>query len=243
MAKTTQSHKIFCCLLIFLTQISAALFGLDVKNCYIKDSAKHEFNQKLLKTILEQEQVPNRTPVDQAHHLSARIRQIAQALLKNGFKTDAYEVPEIDPNSVVSFNCFPIWEGEKNSSEPIPLTFFVYLWPSEELALKYHHSDPFNNRYASIIHRHPIPCAFAVLQGTLIQNNYVLVDKTIRLIDEEKFQAGEGDIDDLKKPVIHKLSNKGDSSKISLSLHAYGLSSAEKVMACFLETLSVCSYE
>lgn len=242
---------LICFLLIFLDQIPTKLFGLDVKYCYIKDIVKHESNQKVLKTILEQElasHVSNRDPADQANHLSSRITQIANAMLKNGFLAEAYKVPEFDRNSVVSFNCFALWEGDNNATGSIPLTFFVYVWPSEELALKYNPSEPLNFRYASIIHSHPIPCAFAVLQGALIQNNYEQVssystDRSIRFIDEEIFREGEGDIDDLKKKFIHKLYNRGTYSKVCLSLHAYGLSSSEKVMACFRETLSKCSYE
>lgn len=187
------------------------------------------------------------TFVDQSNYLSARITNIANTLLKDGFLADAYEIPNFDQNSIISFNCFALWEGEKNTKGSIPLTFFVYIWPSEELALKHNSANPLNRRYSSIIHSHPIPCSFAVLQGTLIQKNYECIGsdpmaKFVRLIDEEIFRKGEGDVDDLTKPRIHQLYNNGHNSKICLSLHAYGLSSAEKVMTCFRETISERTY-
>lgn len=221
------------------------IFGLEAKHCYIQDSVKHAFNQKTLNAILEKElkSVANWSAINQANYLSARITQIAHAMLENGFLAEAYAVPEIDRDSMLFFNCFSLWEGDKNANHPIPLTFLVYVWPSQELALKFHPSHPQNTHYASNIHCHPIPCAFAVLKGSLNQNNYEQIGKgSILLVDEQIFHEGEGDVDDLKKSFIHKLYNKGSNSKMCLSLHAYGLSSKDKVMKCFRETFSECSY-
>lgn len=238
-----------CYLFIFIVQAPATLLGLDVKYCYIRDTVKHEFNQKLLKDILDKElaTLSNMTFVDQANYLSARITKIANTLLKQGFSADAYGIPNFDQKSVISFNYFVLWEGEKKTKGSIPLTFFVYIWPSEEVALKHNSTNPFNCRYSSMIHSHPIPCSFAVLQGTLTQKNYERIGsapkaKIVRFIDEEIFREGEGDVDDLIKPFIHQLCNRDPDSKICLSLHAYGLPSAEKVMQCFRETLPVCTY-
>lgn len=239
--------KTICFLFVLLIQSFSLLFGLEIKDCYIKDKAHHESNQKILKVILDQElSLSNGAVIDQASYLSGRITEIAMAMIKKGFSSEAYGIPEIDQNSIVSFNCFVLWEGDKNDS--IPLTFFIYIWPSEKFALQYHPSDLVNSRYASIIHSHPIPCAFAVLEGTLIQNNYERLtphstDRNIRFINEEIFRIGEGDVDDLKEPFIHKLYNRDSSSKVCISLHAYGLSSEEKVMKCFQETYSNCSYD
>lgn len=159
---------------------------------------------------------------------------IANTLLEKGFQIDAYDVPEGVQDSILSFYSFPLWEGNS-----IPLTFFVYVWPSEQLALQYNASQ---NRYGSVIHSHPIPCAFTVLHGILTQNSYELAsEKAVRFICEERFQVGTGDIDDLQKIFIHKLYNR--DSKYCLSLHAYGLSSAEKVRECFDETRAACTYE
>lgn len=237
-------------LLFFLNQGFSNLFGLDVRHCYIKDWVKHESNQKLLKNILEQElalHVSNGTPFDQAKDLMSKITQIASEMLKHGFSADAYEIPELGQNSVVSFSYFPLWEGGK-AKNPIPLTFFVYVWPSEKIALKNHSSDPLNCRYGTVIHCHPIPCAFAVLKGALIQNNYeeassYSTDRKICFINEDVFLPGEGDVDDLKKQFIHRLYNRGTDSKVSLSVHAYGLPTAEKVKACFYDTFFKCAYQ
>lgn len=238
-----------CFLFIFLVQVPATLVGFNVKHCNIKDAAKHEYNQKLLRTLIEKElaaQDESMTPVDQAHYLSAKIKKIAHSLLEHGFSTDAYGIPDFDQNSMISFYAFSLWEGEHNRTGPIPVTFFIYIWPSEKLALKYNSSNPLNRYYASSIHSHPIPCSFAVLQGTLTQNNYECVKshptKIARFVDEEIFKEGQGDIDDLTKPFIHQLYNKDPDSTVCLSLHAYGLSSEDKVMKCFRETRSNCTY-
>ena len=249
---TLLSRKIVACyFFMFLVQVPATLLGLDVKYCYIRDIVKHEHNQKILKSILDKELVTldsNKTFDDQANYLSARITKIANTLLIQGFSADAYAIPNFDQNSIISFYSFVLWEGEKNTSGSIPLTFFVYIWPSEELALKHNSSNPLNCLYSSIIHSHPIPCSFAVLQGSLVQKNYerIVSDpmvKIVRLINEDIFQKGEGDIDDLTKPFIHQLYSKNPDSKMCLSLHAYGLASEEKVMKCFRETLSDCTYD
>ena len=118
--------KAICFLLVLLLQITPLIFGLDIKNCYIKDQAKHESNQKLLTTILQLELAGSSgTVVDQANYLRGRITWIANAMVKNGFSDEAYGVPEIDQNWIVAFNCFALWEGDKNDF--IPLTFFVYI--------------------------------------------------------------------------------------------------------------------
>jgi len=233
---------------VLLLLIPILFFGLDVKFCAISDLAKHEANQKLLNSIIKQELAalgPKKTAAEQANYLSHRITQIANALLKDGFATDAYKNPQLEVNSVVSFDCFPLWEGENNQS--IPLTFFVYVWPSEEFALQSNSSNPGNIYYGSIIHSHPIPCALAVLDGTLIQRNYELVasdsiDRVVRLTDEDVFQKCEGAVDDLSEPFIHQIYAKDSGSKPTLSLHVYGLPSQEKVMASFKETSSSHSY-
>lgn len=229
-----------CLFLILLCQISPALFGFGMENCYVVDASKHESNQKLLIAIVKQELAslsPKKTPDEQAKYLGNRINQISDKLLKRGFAAEAYGIPELDENSIVSFNCFSLWEGKS-----IPLTFFVYVWPSEELALKYNFADPLNRHYCSDIHSHPIPCAFAVLEGTFYQKNYVRSEGGVQFIGEEVFQKCEGSIDDLQEPFIHQMYSKGTGTKPALSLHAYGLSSEAKVMQCFDENSSQHSY-
>lgn len=239
-------------LLVFLSQTSVKLFGVDVRHCFIKNSAKHACNQRLLEEIVEQELVQSamkRGAEDQATYLSSRLQQIVHSLLERGFSVDAYAVPEIDQRAVVSFNCFSLWEGDRQADGAVPLTFFVYIWPSEVYSLKHNSCEPRNSQYGSIVHRHPIPCAFAVLSGALSQSTYEEEvqasnnERCIRCIKEEIFQVGEGESDDLRVPFIHKLYNPGTHSTVTLSLHAYRLPSAEKVMNCFRNTFSQCSYE
>lgn len=232
--------------IIFFSQINSTLIAeSEVKQCYIKDYAKHQHNQQILSSILKKEMSGlNNTPKEKADYLSKKIREIGLKLLKNGFHTDAYAIPQVNPNTMMAFNCFPLWEGERNNQEEIPLTFFVYVWPSEKIALRYNSNHPNNHFYGSNIHSHPIPCALAVLEGSLVQKSFERIkssEKIVRLIQEEIFSKGQGDVDDLQKPFIHQLYNKGPNP-ITLSLHAYGLSSEQKVMDCFDETFSDCSY-
>lgn len=219
---------------------------VELKQCFIADLSKHETNQRILKAVLEEEidlLHANRS-VDKAHDLAQRISQIAQALSAKGFSSDAYQVPALDQNSIVSFNCFVLWEGEQNTGESIPLTFFVYLWPSEELAQRYY-SESWNNYYTTNIHSHPIPCALATLEGTLIQKNYELVDpvkRTVRLVNEESFKKYEASVDDLNAPFIHQVYSKGSGNALAVSLHAYGLPTEKQVMEAFKVNHDLHSY-
>jgi hypothetical protein len=236
--------------MFFLCLISTHLLGFDVRCCYVTDAAKHQANQQILKTMIEEELSTidsNMTTADQVHYLITKVPKIAGSLLKKGFFLDAYGVPVIDEHSIVSFNRFTLWEGEKNSRESLPVTFFAYAWPSEEFAIHYHPPGPLNAKYSSAIHSHPIFCSFSVLEGTLFQKNYELVlshpmKRTVSLSSEEIFQEGAGSVDYLDQPFIHQLCARGTGSKPTISLHAYGRSSAEKVVQTFQETRSVHFY-
>ncbi len=238
-------------LFILVTLTPALLFGLEVSYAYVKDEAKHEFNKKLLNSILEKKFIKpnaNLSPASQAKHLNSKIAKVAHELINQGFCVDAYAVPDAAPDSIISFSCHVLWEGEKNVTGPVPITFFIYIWPSEKLALAYNASNPLNCRYHTIIHSHPISCSFAVLQGSLVQNNYVCTNpsvkpKLVRFVNEEIFNEGEGDVDLLTKPFIHQLYNRDCSSKVCLSLHAYGLSSESKVWDCFDATKTDCTFQ
>src|SRR5262245_3203032 len=134
-------------LFIVLNYVPDTLLVIDVKYCYIKDTMKHEVNRKLLRAILDKELAnldSNTIFVDKASYISSRITNIANSFLKNWFLPSAYDIPNFDQNSIISYNCFLLWEGEKNHKKSIPLTFFVYIWPSEELALKHNSTHPLN---------------------------------------------------------------------------------------------------
>jgi hypothetical protein len=226
--------------ILVLTLSFNNLAGFEIKNCFIADPVKHASNKQLIDVVINEKlsEVSKKKGIDQANYLTANILQIADALLKKGFSNTAYAVPLLDQNSIVSFNQFVLWEGGCSAKESIPVTFFVYVWPSEKLALHYNASNPSNNRYASNIHSHPVSCAFAVLQGVLIQNNYQLNSDNpngniVDFMGEEILPVGAADIDDLKKIFIHQLYSRENDDKPCISLHAYGLPTADKVMECF----------
>lgn len=230
----------FFILLTFV--LMSSYLTAELNYCFIKDEAKHLANQKLLESILEQELAvcPYNSPSDQANFLSRRIHTIGKALLAEGFLCEAYGTPTVHPQAYLCFNFFPLWEGKNHS---IPLTFFVYAWPSKELALSYNSNDPRNQYYASLIHSHPISCAFAVLDGSLIQKSFELIEgTTVRLTHTERFFKGEGEIDDLSGLFIHQMYNPEKSTKLTLSLHIYGLDSSQKVIQSFNETASHHTY-
>ena len=230
--------------LLILCLMSISLWGLEIKDCFIVDGAKHETNKDLLHAILDEELVRLNfsSSMEKADHLLRRISQIADRLLKSGFSVDAYSVPKIDANSVAAYNRFPLWEGDQSGKEPVSLTFFVYVWPSIEYALQYSPLDPLSSCYGTSIHSHPIGCAFAVLEGTLVQKSYERVFSTcsiqngVRLIGEEVFNKLNGDVDDLERPFIHRIYCRGVGSTPAVSLHVYAMPTAGKVMECFEQT-------
>lgn len=215
----------------------SSVVGGELKHCYIKDQNKHANNQKLLKTIIDEELATHGQSMqasEKANFLAIRISLIAKELIKKGFSAEAYAIPYLNSGSIVTFDCFTLWEGEKDA---IPLSFYMYIWPPVELALRYQDKNA-PHCYASIIHSHPIPCAFSVLQGTLIQKKYEVVDRSrkhVRCVSLELFDLGKGEYDDLKQLSIHKLYTKGT---VCLSLHAYGVKSSEDISKCFGETLA-----
>ncbi len=232
---------------IVLACVISQLFGIEVKYCSIADEAKHLENQKILGAIIEKELGPvqKKSAEEKAVYLSSRVSEIGHQMLKRGFAIEAYGNPKADEGSLLAFDRFALWEGETHGS--LPLTFFVYAWPSEEYALQYNASHPRNRYYSSCIHSHPISCALAVLEGTMTQKNYELIaahsiDRVVRQIGEEVFQRGDGAVDDLSESFIHQLYAKGNGSKPALSLHVYGLPTEEKVMASFEETSAAHSY-
>lgn len=233
-------------ILLTLLLFFSCSYALEVKHCVISDQAKHEKNSKILAQILDEE-IANISQFDgtiQSLYLFSRIDKIAKKLLERGFSQDAYQLPEINDHYIVSFTRLPVWEGGKNAKNNIPITFFFYLWPNEEYALKFLASSAVNSKYASIIHSHPIYCAFTVLDGSLVQRNFEEVDeksRTVSLIDQEILHVGDGTFDDLRNSMIHQIVNKGDHP-LAISLHAYGLPTAKKVVDSFYEEMPRCAY-
>ena len=216
--------KIFLMLYIFL---SAALHSLQVAPCYIQEADLHASNQQILAQIIDR--ALDAQPPDPASHLLSNISHIARQLLNQGFSPAAYAVPSIDQDTEAAYQSFPLWEG---ASRSIPLTFFLYVWPSQETSAL----SPAHIHYATPIHSHPIPCALSVLHGTLLQQNYQLVDtaRSVRLIGHEIFQPLQGAIDNLDHPFIHRICGTGANPAVSL--HVYGLATKEEVWKSFRET-------
>ncbi len=230
-------------LTIFAFCFNLTLQSLEINPCYVKDGEKHQRNKEILASIIQEElSTLNVTSDEKSRYLSNRIDQIARKLICRGFHKEAYQVPQINHQQAASFNCFALWEGASQTVDRIPLTFFIYIWPSEKSSQHYHGGS--YHSYQSNIHSHPISCALSVLCGSLTQRCFSRTDpqnKVVKMVRTDIFNEGEGDIDDLKQPFVHQLCNK-DHEPMTLSLHAYGLASAEQVMNCFRETFAECSF-
>lgn len=219
------------------------LQAVETRPCYIQDHVKHQKNKELLAAIIKEELYNlNLNSYEKSRYLSNRIRQIAQKCIDRGLSIEAYQVPEIDFEKAASFKSFVLWEGAEQTIDSVPLTFFIYIWPSEKNILQYHGLH--YRSHKSNIHSHPISCALSVLSGSLTQRRFCCVNpqsRTVQILQTDIFNVGEGDVDDLKEPFIHQLYNSSDEP-MSISLHAYGLSSEEEVRDCFEETFSECSF-
>jgi hypothetical protein len=227
---------------ILLLILPFGLSGMEVSRCQIVNGAKHQFNCRLLHGIIEKElaaaPLQNPSPQSLADLLSEKISRISLLLLEKGFAADAYALPS-DTHAPLCFDLFTLWEGR----DAIPLTFVVYAWPSEEFALNCHAENSF---HATSIHSHPCSCALAVLQGTIVQQNYErapgVTERAVRLISEETFHVGEGSSDDLGALFIHRLIGHDMGIKPCLTLHAYGVSSREKLETLFIQSQPMHTY-
>lgn len=178
------------------------------------------------------------TPSQKAKYLGQEIDAIGREALKRGMDLSDY-APQTLRNGALSFEAYPVWEGK---GQKIPLTFFVYAWPPESFSLA---KNPTHSGYCSNIHRHPISCAFTVLQGTLVQENYADVPgytyKVAQKISSEYLSKGSKSLAD-EKDSIHRLVCQSLDGQNCLSLHAYGLPTAKEVFQCFKKTFDECCY-
>lgn len=222
--------------------------GVSLKPFYltesgIQDLKLHRENQALFADLIDQqlESIDSSRPAELLRFLNYHIHDLGQLILQKGFDLSAYHYSTYrDPNlSYLYFTVTPIWEGKMYARRPLPLTFFLYVWPSESLARQCNSiPNPQDDRayyYASDIHSHPITCAFTVLRGRLIQETYSLIQEhpvDIRKIDEQTFKEGEYCVDDHSGLFIHRLVSR-QTGNPTISLHAYGAGGAYEVIHLF----------
>lgn len=179
-----------------------------------------EKNQKifaeLIENMLETQQGASGFFVD--------IDSIGKEAVEKGLDFSCYQ----DSQSL-SYQTFVLWEGKKRCSA----VFLLYVWPSEEEALKYRFQG-----YKTNIHSHPFPCAYTVLLGEITERRYEqLPDRSIQLCGKQIFHVGEKAVDINKEPFIHQLLFEGKGTRRpAVTLHVYGCPSLEDLIRIYRET-------
>lgn len=221
--------KHLLCLLVF--SVIAIAFRLEAQNDFI-------FSQ-VIEKFLAQPACPS-SPNGKAQYLNERIDLIAKEAVRIGFALDVYQPNRNQQTAALHFSAKKVWEGKEKN---IPLTFFVYAWPAESLALKIGGND---RNYCSSVHSHPISCALTVLRGSMVQENFIPVQgypyNVAFKTDEEVLLEGSKVIDAQKESMIHRLVCRDQTFPYSLTLHAYGLGSQEEVWNVFRNTRIKCDY-
>jgi hypothetical protein len=221
----------------------------------ICDSFTHHKNQQLCARIVQrklQTYPTSFTPEESAHDLSLHLDHLAQDLLKHGLDLKAYSYGKCPGTPYLQFTMIPLCEGKTDVKPEIPLTLFIYVWPSENLAKRIAMSyrdreyDPRENYYASHIHGHPLTCSLTVLKGTLCQENYRVIQgwpfNIAKKNDEETLQQGMTAFDDNTSPFIHRLVNRNENCEPTFTLHGYGASTAKDVLNIFQATFNRYAY-
>lgn len=191
---------------------------------------------KVIEEFLEKKN--ESTPVEKARYISTQLDLIGKEALNRGMDLSNYKIA-VSVTGALSFHMYPVWEGQDYG---IPLTLFIYVWPAEGMALKI---DPYSKWYASDIHSHPIDCSLTVLRGALVQENYAAIahSKKVKLTDSECLIEGALTCDFLDRSSIHRLVCRDPLGEPAVSLHAYGLATAQEVHDCFRNTYEECSFE
>ncbi len=169
------------------------------------------------------------TPEEKAALLSREIGQIAHEAKQNGMDLQSY-IKQPPAGHAPSLCSEMVWEGR---TEGIPLTFFIYTWPAERVARAI---APHSTLYRSNVHKHSTSCAFTILQGSLVQENFSDVSgytcNIARFESTDHLVEGDVEIDDLSSPspFVHRLLCRDKQKEMSISLHAYGHPSEDQVL-------------
>lgn len=170
------------------------------------------------------------TPKEKAAYLSHDIGLIAREAKQKGIDLRRYHKIYATNNGTPCLNSQPVWDGH---SAGIPVTFFIYTWPAERIARSI---NPRSTLYSSNVHKHSTRCAFAILQGTLVQENYTDVpgytSNVARYEGTNQLKEGDTEIDDLStnNPFVHRLICRDPQDQICISLHAYGHPSEDQIL-------------
>lgn len=197
------------------------------------DPTFHDMNKCILERAIEHQLAILRpkTPTQAAYELSLHLPDIAKKALEDGFNPHIYFYKKSSRTQELIYHAEELWEGRDHNS--IPLTFFVFVWPPENLAKQ---ANPQSCFYASSVHSHPISCALVVLFGSITQEVYQ--DCPLRKIGEEVLKVGDFSFDDNNDPFIHRLVCRSPGSSPAITLHAYGAASTKEVDKIFEETRS-----
>lgn len=195
----------------------------------------HEMNKCIFAKAVESQLdlLQPKTPQQAACELSLHLPDIAKKALEDGFNPHIYFYKKSARTQELIYHAEEMWEGGKDRGQnpSIPLTFFVFIWPPEDLAKQTNAQSCF---YASSIHSHPISCALMVLSGSITQEMYQ--DCPLRKIGEEVLKVGDFRFDDNNDPFIHRLVCRSSGTSPAITLHAYGAATTKEVDKIFEET-------
>ena len=219
----TRALKWYCMLALFFV---SALAAHSFVPCEIIDEGAHRTNAALASRIIENLIARCPSNEEKSLFLLSQITSIAKELLEKGFSPRAYNAPISDTS--VGYTSFVLWEG-KDQNDPVNATFFVYCWPP---------LSPLEKQIVPMgtaIHSHTIPCALAVLDGALIEEIFQPTSRSqhfATLIQRIKRSPLDANTDLTPPSLIHRIYN-GQNQTLSLSLHAYGLPSADAIRSSF----------
>ncbi len=199
----------------FFISLTLFLFYWQIGN----GSPIHEKNREIFAEIINKhlEEQKDLTP------LFCNIDLIGKEALQSGLDLSCYTYRVDSETQALRYATFPLWDGKEGCG----IIFLLYVWPSQEEALKCCNKD---TRYKTNIHSHPIPCAYTVVLGEITELQYQRLnfcDKSIQFCGKEVFHLGEKSVDLNQRPFIHQLLFEGEGRAPAITLHAYGCSSLE----------------
>lgn len=199
--------------LILLTTLFLFLF--QTGECRpTKSPSCHERNQQIFSEVIENYLKTH----PQTHDLFSNIDLIGKEALQKGLDLSCYTYLTHPQTGALGYTAVPLWEGNSKTN----VIFLLYIWPPETEALK---RSPNTTHYKTIIHSHPIPCAYTVLSGSITEYCYTLQnasDKSISCCGKHHFQLGEKSVDLNETQFIHQLVFENEGVAPAITFHVYG---------------------
>lgn len=190
-----------------------------------QDRFCHESNQKIFAEVIERYLKSH----PQTRDLFRNIDLIGKEALQKGLDLSCYTYLRDPLTGALGYTAVPLLEGNSNTNA----IFLLYIWPPETEALK---RSPNTSHHKTIIHSHPIPCAYTVLSGSITEYCYThqnASDKSIFCCGKHHFQLGEKSVDLNETQFIHQLVFENEGVAPAITLHVYGCSTVPSLRQIF----------